>query len=198
MRIWDELQCQELPPKGVQVIGSNPTLGIDSKVSPDAQRKFLTAPLMTATTATPASAQTLRAKVWTPSSRLRVGIAVSLEYDKEVDLIPTVAGQLTWSVRPYRFNAFTKRFSPLQLVRNAAELPDSWEADSAASLYLVTVSVSAALDLTGAGFTTGTWTLTCTADWEPNLDLDQATVNSLFERCNLQALQLIAGAVIVP
>lgn len=137
---------------------------------------------------------TATALIYSPSSRLRLGLVATFEPDSTTTPDPAFVVQPTWNVRVMSKNPLSGRETPLQLCYppptgavTTMPLPDAYEMDSAAKLYRVTCNLQDTNFSTAYVAASAAVNLVLYATWEPNVDLSDAERDFLYGQCAISA-----------
>lgn len=132
---------------------------------------------------------TLSPFIYTPSTRLRIGITVCIEPDNQSAPDAAFVVQPTWHIRAMARDPETGRETALQNVypvSGSANLPDAFEADSSSMLLRADVVITDTAFAAAYCPNTQRASLVCFATWEPNVPIADVELQQLYDKCSLQ------------
>lgn len=157
--------------------------GVQNRRSPTTHKNTIVTHICTFTAGTGVTAtQSPKVFVYSPSARLRIAIQIAFE-DAQIQQEPVVAAPATWVIKTMARNPLTGRESILQQaypVSGSANLPDGYEADTAADILRLDLT----LNKDGFG-QNRSGALKCITTWEPTVEIPLDELNELYSRCSV-------------
>lgn len=138
----------------------------------------------------------VQALIYSPSSRLKLGLVAAFEPDSTTTPDPAFVVAPSWNIRVMSKHPISGREAPLQLcyppptgAATTMPLPDAYEMDSAAKLYRVTCNLQDTNFSVSYVAANTAVNLVLYAIWEPNVEISDAERDFLYSQCAISAQQ---------